>query len=524
VPEGASLVIDEDKISELAMFEPYAEEVGDDPLSRRQQRLLAAQVRQIEAAARAELRRGYDGCESQCDVLLATRHFASVSCLLTLHDERGGSDFALKTALLAIDAAGVREIPVESVFVPGTDLRALVRRACARATPPVPEDSGQTGCPSRSESLPLGLAAEGVTVSRVTRREEREELVLPYAEVADVLLASSPLARSLNLEGVTTREVTIDPRFMPDPGPAVPEVTRWAVMPPASRAELATAWTLLPAEQRASLRRADTFLVAPDAATARAAAASLGTTASEVRVPDAASPPFTLARTTREIPLLDDAGPDAEVLATLPRGTLVVVEGPLDEAVTRYPAVSVHAGLAGYADARRMEAGELCAPDLQPFLDTLPAGSRADARLQTLRAALLEGTTGRATYVTTIEGTTYVMLRRLGAGCVLDRQLAQFTLGGSLTRLELTRTAQRGGEPLVVSTTSEPSVVVHRLGAAEPVWSRALQEGERIDTSVREGEAWIPVSVIRPSGPALHVTFAETGAVVTEAVPAVTAE
>ncbi|HEY8427115.1 MAG TPA: hypothetical protein VIL20_02025 [Sandaracinaceae bacterium] len=512
VPEGAELAIDSDAIVDLDPEGPP----DPDGLSPSAERLVAERIERFRAATLRELAPFDlgDGFAATCEANLATRHFVSVVCRASTYGERGETAEYARTKLLAVEGSTVRDLELASLFLPGTDVKAIAREACDRFA----EREDRRACNIPDDEWAFGLAEDGVLVLFAQgTMEEVAEFVLPYASVADRLLAAGPLALALDRRGITTRAVPVDPSAAAAIAANGPRrVARWAVAPMGATADLAAAWASLPEEQRARVSRADDYLVAADEASARAVAAILGTTATEVQVSESGGQPLTLARAARDVPLLRAPSRDAEVIATLPRGTLLVVDGPLDEAVARHPRVVVHAELSGFADVRRLSAAGVCAPDLAPFLEILPANARQAARTRTLRTALAEGGWGRATYVTKVEGTSHVALLRLGAGCTAERVLAQFTRPGTVERLETTRTARRGGETLVVTVTDEPSVSVHRFGSAEPLWTHALSTGERVETSVREADAWFPVVIQRPSAPPLRVTWGEAGITVAE--------
>jgi len=460
------------------------------------------------AAAVDSTSRGSDGGSTSCDLKLASRHLVTVICMRRDMTERGSEEEAPSALQLRIDEGGVHEMQVSEVFVPGTDLAAIVRDGCREQQE---GNDADPRCDDPPTDYVIALGRRGLEVETSGDGDMImfAPLEIPYDSMASKLLASGPLALSLDRTDVETRAIAVGGGTASAPAAASP---RWAVMPMASLAELAAAWASLPADQRASVRRAGSYLVATDEAGARAVAATLGTTASEVQAP-ATDDGLFIVRTTREGRLRSAPHRDAEeVGVTLARGTILVTTQPSGGA--GFMQTVAHADLEGFIDARHVQGVDPCVPDLAPFLATLPSEARAAARTRTLRNALSEGSWGRATYVTEVGGASHVELRRIEAGCSVERSLARFTRPGVIESLAITRSARRGGDSLIVTVTSEPSVAIHTFGSAEPVWTRALASGDRVATSERDGDAWFPVVITPVSGAPVRLTWVEGAPVV----------
>lgn len=457
--------------------------------------------------------RSSDGGSTDCDLKLATRHLVTVICMRRDMTERGSEEETPSALQLRIDERGVYEMHVSEAFVSGTDLAAIVRDGCREEQP---EDWNREDprCEDSPTDYVIALGRQGLAVETISDGDALmfASLEIPYSSMASKLLASGPLALSLDRTDVETRAIAVSGGAASAPLAGSPQ---WAVMPMASLAELAAAWASLPADQRAGVHRAGGYLVAADEATARAVAATLGTAASEVQAP-ATDDGLFIVRTTREGRLRSAPYRDAEeVGVTLARGTILVTTQPSGGA--GFVQAVAHADLEGFLDARHVQGVDPCVPDLAPFLATLPEDVRAGARTRTLRNALSEGSWGRATYVTEVGGASHVELRRIEAGCVVDRSLARFTRPGVIESLAITRSARRGGDSLIVTVTSEPSVAIHTFGDAEPAWTRALASGDRVETSRREADAWYPVVITPAAGAPLRLTWAEGGPVVAAA-------
>jgi hypothetical protein len=447
-----------------------------------------------------------DADNVSCRARLATSRIVSVLCQTRWWGERGTDALQSSAVTFLIDDDGVHELEVSELFVPGTDITAAMAAAVERPdddAAPIPAD------------VVLAIGAEGFVIQPrhyLFEDEQGEaEYDAPFTALTDVLLATGPLAEALARPGLSTR--TID---APDPPREPAGASRWAVMPMAAFPDHAAAWLSLGPDHRVVLRRAGSHLVAPDEATARAVAGMLDTTASAVAAPaeDAA---FVIVSTRHEVPLRSQPGSEDEV-RLLERGTLLVTtEDPSGAAGERHLRVAAHTDLYGFVDRRQLELAT-CVPDLAPFLATLPEAARRSAALRTLRNSLSEGSWGRVTYVTEIDGQSHVELRRVEEGCTAGRAIAHFTRPGRVTSLATTRTAARGGDSLIVTVTSEPSVSIHTLGAAEPSWTHALSPGERVETSQREGDTWFPVVIVRPSGEPLRVSWGEGGPSIAEPV------
>jgi hypothetical protein len=470
------------------------------------QRLLNERIAAF-AAAQDQPTPASEGGGTSCGAPLATRYIVSLTCTTeTMIGDRDDGEVKKEALLLAIGDGGVREIALAELFLPGTDFQAIARQACEDER----RDYDDNHC-NDAEHTRIALDDTGLEITYYNRFIEmgqalEEEITVAYDELADRLLATGPLAASLDRAGLTTRTVEAGASAAaPAPG-----VASWAVMPMGSFADLAAAWAALPAEQRANVVRAGSFLVGTNEAAARAAATTLGTQASQVTAP----PPggtFVVVTTRREMPLQSQPDRDADAILQIARGTLLVTtESPSAEG-ERFLPVAVHAELFGYIDRRQLDDANVCLPDLGPFLETLPEAARTSARVRTMRHALAEGDWGRATYVTRIDNQSHVEVRRVEAGCTVDRSLARFTRRGTVQSVGLTRTAQRGGEPLIVTITDEPSVSLHRFGSPEPAWFRVLGAGDRIETSVREADAWYPIVVERTSGDPVRLTWGESG-------------
>ncbi|MCB9594554.1 MAG: hypothetical protein H6719_17610 [Sandaracinaceae bacterium] len=481
--------------------------------------LVNERIEQLASTMQAGLSpgRSREARYTSCDVRAKSRSFVSVLCEATEADERDGREIELRSLHLAIEDGGVREVALAELFVPGTDLTELARQACLEENDE--ESREREFCEDREHyGVELIVESEGIKAIQTgwfdVFGDGGVEIELPYTELADSLLATGPLARALDRTDIETREVALTAEQRGAARPAEAGALRWAVTPMAASTDLAAAWGSLSAETRGRVQRAGNYLVAPDEATARAVATELGATAAQVRIPEAAVPALTLVRAAREITLLEQPVRGAEVTRTLPRGTVLVATAPLAEATARYPQVVAHAGLVGYVDVRSLSASDVCAPDLAPFLESLPEAARPSARTHTLRDALTQGSWGRATYVTSIDGTSHVQLRRVEAGCAVGDALAGFTRAGAITRLDVALTARRGGDSLVITASDEPSVTIHRFGAPEPVWTHALAATDTWQTSVRDGEQWYPLVITRAAGDPIRVAWGETGPVV----------
>lgn len=514
VPEGVELRVEE--LADLAIegVETRSRTVGPDRSvsypeiphpDARTRRLLNERIAALAVAADARQAppgRGWQG-DTTCEVQLATEHLVSIVCTTSVADERGMWETGVGAFHLKVED-GVQDLQLAELFVPETDFAAIVREACS-------EEGGDYHACDRWQYA-IAIDAYGLVIQGVYGETVFDPLAIPYEELADRLLASGPLARSLDRRDVTTRAIDVAAAAHATAGPLV---ERWAVMPMAAFSDLAAAWASLPPEQRQTVQRAGSYLVATDAASARAAASTLGTEASEVRAP-ATNDGLVLVRAARDASLLDQPERDATVLRVLPRGTIfVTAESPSGEGA-RYIQAVAHAELSGFVDRRQLDEASVCAPDLAPFLATLPQAAQSNARTRTLRSALAEGSWGRATYITEIDGVSHVELRRIEDACTVDRSLLRYTRPGTVETLSVTRTARRGGESLIVTVTTEPSVSIHTFGRSEPAWTRALASGDRVETSVRDGDAWYPIVVQRSSGNPVRVTWGESGAVVAE--------
>jgi hypothetical protein len=444
---------------------------------------------------------------TECGAALAMPTIVSVICVAHWTNSRNEGSTRTKFMTLAIEDGAVREIELAELFLPGTNaLRTVIEAAEAQA-----EEDGEGGQlaihpGARPEQVAFGIDNEGfvLAAAEAQNTDFDFEYIVPFDLLTDALLATGPLAESFVREDVTTRsvEVTDTPR-------QASGTPRWAVMPMASVSDLGAAWMSLAPEQRAVLRRAGSYLVAPDEAVARTIATALGTNAAQVLAP-AEEATFVIVSTRHEVPMRSQPGGETDV-RMLERGTLLVApDDPGGATGERHLAVAAHGDLHGFVDRRQLELAT-CVPDLAPFLATLPEAARRSAALRTLRNSLSEGGWGRVTYITEIDGQSHVELRRLEEGCAVGRAIAHFTRPGRVTSLATTRTAARGGDSLIVTVTSEPSVSIHALGAAEPAWTRALSPGERVETSQREGDAWFPVVVVRPSGEPLRISWGESG-------------
>lgn len=444
----------------------------------------------IEARARgldARVKDLGDFGETFCEATLATRHLVSVLCIGSSTDERGMTTAEAEASHFAIDADGVRDFAVADAFAPGTDLDAFAQETCERG------GGSELRCRETRTRHAITFDPDGVRVLPSWSEDIADGAVTPYAALGERLRRSGPLADSLDGHPLLS--------------PGGPTTPRWAVLEADAVNSLA-AWASLPEPLREGLRLAGRHLVAEDESAARAVATHLGTEPTLTPAPSRASAPL-FVRVAREAPLLANGDRDALELRQLPRGTVLVTDRrPPDEA--RYAYAVVHGGQSGWVDARRLEVEEVCAPALEPFVESLPTSKRAAARRLTERNVLAQGGWGRATYVFEDETETHIALRRVGDGCAVERPLAAFTRSGPLRSLAMTRSASRGGEPLIVTVTSE-SVAVHRFGEREPAWTHDLASGDVVETSQREEDAWFPVVVRRADGVPVRLSWGEAG-------------
>lgn len=510
VPEGGELML---RLDSDVTYAAGEFECADERLAR----ILDGRVAELERAALASANMGDAWAEisSSCEVPLASSHLVSVACFVTAYDEREYSETKSFAYHLRIDDGAVYDMALADVFVPGTDLDVLVRDECARYNE---EEEGEVRCADFDRGATVSLGETGLIV-RVFSESEPTEFEVMYEDLSEHLVASGPLALSFDRTGLTTRALDVEPGAVQES--SIREVERWAALPMGPVTELAAAWATLPAEQREATSIVGGYLVGSDEAAARAAARALGTEAAQVHAHLREGVPpmeLRLVRTNREVPVREAGNEDADVVRTLPRGTiLVATEAPSQEA-RGYAHVIAHGELEGYVEGRRLESDGICVPDIVPFLATRPESARLATRTRTLRTSLAQGSWGRATYVAEVEGSTHVEVRRIEDGCSVDRSLARFSRAGSFEQLTITRTARRGGESLIVTVTggSERAVSAHSFGSAEPVWTRPLGERDRVETSVREEESWFPIVVHPASGSPIQIVWGEDGPAINE--------
>jgi len=122
-----------------------------------------------------------------CAVWLATSDVVSVNCYTTQFDGAARGATASRGFHLSIDGGEVRELALAELFVPGTDMNAIVREVCENET----DDAD--GCGAREQPV-ISLDDAGL----VFEWNEGVELHLPYCAVGDRLLDTGPLARSLS--------------------------------------------------------------------------------------------------------------------------------------------------------------------------------------------------------------------------------------------------------------------------------------------------------------------------------------
>ena len=329
---------------------------------------------------------------------------------------------------------------------------------------------------------------------------------LPYIDIASQILVRGPLGRALDRRNIGTRAIEVERETAPAPATGT---MRWTVGAPGAKTYLAARFGALSPEHRGVVRRAGEYLVAPDAAVARAVAAALGTRAAERRVEGEPSE-MHLVSVRRDAELLRSPGRDSESLASLERGTILVTPTSLDSS-ERYWRVVVHEGLVGFIDRRRLETDDVCAPALAPFLAGFDTGERTALAVRTRRVALSSGSWGRATFIAETDETSHIELRRMGAECAVDRSLLRYTRPGTVRSLSTTRTQRRGGESLIVTVTSEPSVSIHRYGNAEPLFTRALTSGREVAVSESEEDAWFPVVITGGESPPVRIAWTDEG-------------
>ena len=123
-----------------------------------------------------------------------------------------------------------------------------------------------------------------------------------------------------------------------------------------------------------------------------------------------------------------------------------------------------------------------------------------------------EGAVGRVTYIADAGARSFVDLRRLAEGCVVDRSLAAFNRPGPINELMMTRTAPGSEGQALIVTVSPSRLMAHGYGAPEPLYSRELAGGDDVRVGVREGDAYYPI-VVRTGPDFVRVTWAEDGPV-----------
>lgn len=501
VPEGGRLTAQPDSPIRYGGSRFESEE------SPRLAALLSSRMEELRRSTLAIDERDWGTRSTLGSVPLASAHLVSVVWSVYAYDSRDISETKPYAYHFRIEEDVVEPMDVADAFVPGTDLSALVRESCQRER----ETDELVSCELFDRNFALALGENQLLVYSESPTED--QLEIDYRDIAEHLVAEGPLARSFDRVGLTTRTVEVT---TPLPRESrIREVERWAVMPMGTLAELASAWSTLSAESRAATEIVGGYLVGRDEGAARAAARALGTEASHVRIRTFEGiPPVSLrlVRTHREIDLLSDPREVGVPTAHLARGTLVVATEPLESASEEVYVVA-RPGTEGYIEGRRLTADRVCAPELGPFLRGLPAAARSSARTGTLRVALTGGSSARATYVTEHDGVTHVEVRRIDDDCTIGRSLTRFSRPGTFSQVSFTHTTRQGGESLVVTVTGGEgaSVSAHRLGSAEPVWSRPLEAGARVETSVREEDLWFPIVVHPGSGPPLQVGWGDSG-------------
>lgn len=429
-------------------------------------------------AALAAMWRDHD----RCRVELAMPTLVAVLCTTDCWREGDQSCYQPHTPYhLAIADGAVREVELEDLYLPGTEL--------GKALPVSVGDE------------PSDFAALfGIATSVGVRRIEGTELAdaYPWRAQAPWVRPDGPLAPMYVTAGIALAPVGSVARPLP------PRRIAYSAL----RAALFAAWWRLAPAQRAAVRLFATaesvreLLLFP-AGTPRSEVLALGDARAVIDVvPPTPLASLALAHTRVAAELGATIGDRAELVASVPRATVIVAaRGGVDVTTSRlgrgWTYVGLASGALGWVAGRDIVDGDTCAPRPPAGAPTVLVGTGAlafaDPAAPPTAIAWFAGPDPAAGAAPdTAVGATTIALHAL-VGCDVGAELRRLTVPGVLIDLWFTRTDGDTGAGLIAVVTAPELGAAARTvtvfaAAAAPVFTRAVARGDITGPATRDGK------------------------------------
>jgi hypothetical protein len=417
-----------------------------------------------------------EGVGTSCRAIAATPTLVAVECWgRWTPDYRGATTHEdVRFLQFEIENAEVRPITTELAFVDDANFDEELEAAQARAFEDF-DSMNDEGVGERGWRVAAtGLSADGLHVVW-TNQGLIMENDIAYDDIVDRVRADGPVARMLGI-GAFANGAT-PPAERAD---AAPAAGPWQLAPGLALPEAMWRWAALPAPLRASVRVMPGDVLAyltidegVELAVAQQIASALGGMRLEARQQGAPAFAPTLRQTHAGANLREGASVNSGWVAVLPRGSVVVAgEAGSDPSWVRVAGTS---GLEGLVPARALD-DATCAPDASNALAAIPEASRGEAArsMVRVRGDAVQGDRLRPAvlFLASDDDHSYASLRALdAASCAVGAELAHWTIEGVATDALLTRTAQTGGETLVLLQL-DTSWIALRPGTDAAVWAR----------------------------------------------------
>jgi hypothetical protein len=438
-----------------------------------------------------------------CRVVLQTSALVDFECS-TDWEPGERDDYAtgfVRDYAFEIVGEDVRPTTVEAAFVDRASLDATTAHALEQTCGDLRTRDGDwyasmLPCPAGWTLADVAIGRRSLGVSWVVDHGDLAGAPytghVPYAAILDRLRADGPVARLLGLGAFAT------PAPAPAPGPE-PPVGPWVIGAALHDVDAVARWTALDPNVRGDVQAYVTALpgvmqlgVAAESGLARArvVAAALGGTLAAP--PEGASARiFELVRTTTSLNLRAEPNSHSSYRDTLPRNAIAVsIVDPAESAPPWATIVGSPAMGEGRASARYLEPAD-CDPDASAIVSAVPRARRRGEPgaedVHRIVTGIVEHDHTSAAVLVVVRGddSTRIVLRRLvPETCSVGDELAAWTLDHFFYDVFVTRTAEHGGETLVLANMSLPysgaesgdphghdRLVALRIGARAPVWT-----------------------------------------------------
>lgn len=449
-----------------------------------------------DVQARAE-QGGTEDSDASCRAIAATRALVSILCIGSWYPDYRGATSESLARDLAFEIVGeeVRPTSTQAALVANASYEAQLGAALDRAREGEDDDTyREPGDDWTLDATVLG--EEGLHVVWVDTYygyDLQEDI--PYGDIVDQIRSDGPIARMLRL-GAFAHGAT------PPPAPSTPDAPRatgpWRVGPSVPYSEAMLRWAGLPPTLRpaAALVPGDgVFAIgvgeSVDLETAQQVAHALGDAHLEPLAEGTALRTPSLRIANGSVNVRVEASGRAAWLGTLPRGAIVVADPDGSAGVGSWTSVVAAPGLEGFSSSRYLDDDVSCVPDATAALAAVPAADREAATRTMLRIRDVAMQRGRyapaVLFVATTPERSYVSLRALSPStCRVGDELGRWTLDGVALDALVTRTAQRGGETLVLIALGGAGVrwIALRPGTPAPVWQRSGLEHPDVGNDV----------------------------------------